>query len=151
MNPVRRCLMELDVPGIRAAWATLAPHLPQGASDAETLVAMHRARTGAESIPLNMRAYSHRWLLERGYPSGLPDRLRPRVDQTQPVIVDGVGVAVKAASALTVPIVGHVREAMSSAVEDCYANGDKAPALVRLRMHEARTKAVRQLLGVSVK
>jgi hypothetical protein len=134
--------MELDVPGFRAAF------LPLGASDGETLTMMHIARTEAQSIPLRMRAYSHRWLIERGLPSGLPDALRPTVDQTCPVVVDAVGVAVKAASSLTAPIVGHVRDAMSAAVEDCYANGDRAPEIVRPRMQAARRDTVRQLIGL---
>ena len=150
MNDVRRCLMEIDIPGIRAAWAKARPHLPQPRDDHEALICIHRARTQATSIPFRLRAYSHRWLVERGLPSGLPDRQRPRAEQVVPKIVDGVGVAVIAGSSLTKPIVGMVRDAMSGAVMECYADGHREPEIVRPRMLEARATTVRQILGLKV-
>ena len=150
MNDVRRCLLELDVPGIRTAWAQRSPHLPQPTSDHEALICIHRARTQAGSIPFRLRAYSHRWLVERGLPSGLPDRMRPRAEQVVTQVVEGVGVAVIAGSSLTRPIVGMVRNAMSDAASECYADGQREPEIVRRRMLEARATTVRHLLGLKV-
>lgn len=74
----RRCLTELDVVGVRRIWAEVAPHLPQPANENETLFTLHMARTEAQSIPLNLRQYSHRWLRERGFGSMLPEALWPK-------------------------------------------------------------------------
>lgn len=150
MNDIRRCLLEMDVPGIRAAWAKAAPHLPQPASDEEALIALHHARTQARSIPFRVRAWSHRWLVERGLPSGLPDRLRPRAEQVAPRVADAVGVAVIAGSSLTRPIAGLVRDAMSEAVSECYADGHSEAEILRPRMLEARARTVKQLLGMRI-
>ena len=70
----RRCIRECDVAQMRKLWQHIAPHLPQPKDDVEALTSMHYARTVAEFVPLNGRAYSHRWLIDNGYPSGLPDR-----------------------------------------------------------------------------
>lgn len=61
----RRCLLELDVVGIRRLWKHVASHLPQPSSDDEALVMLHMARTAAQSVPERLRAYSKAWLAER--------------------------------------------------------------------------------------
>ena len=149
MNAMRRCLLDLDVAGVRALWAKQAPHLPQPKDDAEALVAVHVARTEARTLPLDARAYSHRWLVERGYPSRLPDKFKPRAERLYPQVVEGVGIVVAAASDVTKPILGEVRRAMSDAVEDCYAGSRKPePEQVRRSMTNARVATVRGLLGI---
>ena len=150
MNPLRRALLDMDLAALRAIWASDAGHLPQALSDAETAATAHYARTVAASIPMRARAWSHRWLLDHGLPSGLPDELKPKAEQICPVVVEGVGIAVMAGSDLTRPIVGHVRDAMSVAVEECYADGDRDPAVVRQRMMDARRNTTRHLLGIGL-
>lgn len=129
----------------RALWAKVMPHLPQPADDLETLATIHHARTQAKSLPLRLRAYSHRWLCERLLPSGLPDWLRPKAERMYPRLVEAVGIAVKPITGETPPIVAafslHVRGAMEYAVEDAFANGDKDPTIVKGRMMEARAYA----------
>lgn len=147
MNDLRRCLLDLDIAGIKAAWAQHSPHLPQPKNDAEALVSLHHARTQAQSIPLRARAYSHRWLLDHGYPSGLPDGLRPKADRLYPVVVEAVGIAVLGTSPLSRAAAPMIRSAMSDAVAECYADGRREPEFVRARMMEARRKATRQLFG----
>lgn len=61
----RRCLEQLDVPGIRKLWAHVSPHLAQPKTDLEALTTLHIARTQAESLPLRLRQYSYKWLRER--------------------------------------------------------------------------------------
>lgn len=139
---LRRCLEDCDVAGARKLWAQVAPHLPQPRNDAEALIALHHARTAANSIAFRLRAYSHRWLLDHGYPSGLPDELRPKAERMYPVIADGVGIACRA-SALMMPIAHLIRGRMSDAVMDAYADGRKEPAFVKNRMMQARDKAKR--------
>jgi hypothetical protein len=73
-------------------------------SDAEALVTLHHARTQAESIALKLRAWSHRWLLEHGYPSGLPDHLKPSAERIYPRVVEGVGISVNFRSPILQPI-----------------------------------------------
>lgn len=74
-SEIRRCMLTLDVSGMRALWKEIAPHLYQG-TDKETLYSLHLARTEAQSIPLHLRRYSDRWLRDRGFGSHLPEHLR---------------------------------------------------------------------------
>ncbi len=74
----RRCLIDLDVNGIRKLWAEVSPYLPQPQNTKEALFSLHMARTEAQSVPLGLRQYSHRWLRERGFGSMLPEALWPK-------------------------------------------------------------------------
>jgi hypothetical protein len=110
---------------------------------------MHHARTQTETVSLKARAWSHRWLTERGLPSGLPDRLKPSAERIYPRVATSVGISVNTRSPWLKPAMVEVRRSMEDAVEDCYANGDTAPAIVRPRMFEAREKTLRSLFGPS--
>jgi hypothetical protein len=110
---------------------------------------MHIARTETKSLSLKLRAWSHRWLTERGHPSHLPDDLKPKAERMHPVIAEGVMVAVLAQTEEMKPFAKRLEREMSNAVEDAYANGDTAPAIVRKRMQEARSRTYRELLGTT--
>lgn len=139
---MRRCLEDLDVAGARRLWALAAPHVPQDATDAQLLVTLHMARTAAESIDLRRRAYSHRWLLDNGHPSQLPDPLKPRAERLYPRVVDAVGVA---ALSKYPQVAREVGGAMIDVIENSYADGETDPTIVRPRMMEARRLAQRRL------
>lgn len=140
----RRCLVECDVPGIRQLWKHVAPHLGQPETDSEALVAIHHARTQAVSIPFRLRAYSHRWLTDNGYPSGMPDHLKPQAERIYPHVVEAVGIAALNQTAMT-PI---LQRAMSDAVMDAHEEGRlNDPIFVKARMMEARAKTIKQLIG----
>lgn len=143
---MRRCLEDVDVAGIRALWAHVSPNLPQPKTDDQALVVLHHARTQAQSIPLKLRAYSHRWLLERGYPTGLPDQLKPSAERLYPRVEGAVGISVNIRGPLA-PAAPLIRVAMEDAVKECYADGHKTTDIVKPRMMEARSKAFRQVLG----
>jgi hypothetical protein len=145
MNEFRRCLEQLDVPGIRTLWACVSPQLPQPADDAQALIALHHARTQAESIPLKLRAYSHRWLLDQGHPSGLPDALKPKADRIYPRIVQAVAIGVRAGSPERVPLARRIQSAMEYAVQEAFADGRTEPGFVQGRMFEARRKVLKEL------
>lgn len=140
MHPdFRRCLDEMDVGGMRR----LASIVGQREMSVEhTTIAMHYARTQAESIAFEKRAWSHAWLSERGFPSGLPDELRPRADRIYPRVVEAVGVAVKPMSEASIPLAKAIERAMSDAVAECYADGVRDPLIIRARMAEARCKVM---------
>jgi hypothetical protein len=140
---MRRCLIDFDIAAARRLWAHVAPHLPQGVNDADTIIVLHLSRTRANSVPLRYRAYSHRWLLDNGYPSGLPDWLKPKAERMYPRIVDAVGIAVKAGSPERIPLARAVQRAMSDVVEDHYADGVRDPLVIKPRMMEARAKTLR--------
>lgn len=108
---------------------------------------MHRARTEAESVSLDGRAYSHAWLVERSLPSGLPDHLKPRAERLYPRIVEGVGVSINFRSPILKPIAPLVERAVSDAVAEAYADGRTEPGFVRARMKEAKTRAIKHLVG----
>lgn len=140
----RAALEDLDVPAARRLWAHAMPGLPQPESDAEVLATLHHARTQAASLALRLRAWSHRWLLDHGLPSGLPDDLRPRAERMYPKVVSAVGIAVKPLTAAHRPLALAIRGAMEEAVMDAYATGRTEPEFVRARMREARAKILRQ-------
>jgi hypothetical protein len=147
----KRCLEETDVPGVRRLWKHVQPNLPQPANDQEALVSLHMARTQSISVRFNLRAYSHRWLVDHGYPSLMPDNLKPRAERIYPKVVEAVGISVNFSSPLLKPIVEPVRKAMEDAVNDCYANGNRDPALIRSRMMEARGRVIEKLVGLKQK
>lgn len=142
-DEIRRCLIDLDIDGIARVWGRVWPGLPVPATRGEVLVALHIARTSAISVPLRLRAYSHRWLTDNGYPSQLPDRLKPRAEKLYPRTESAVGVAVTS----KYPVVKHaIQDAMVNAVLEAYADGHaNEPEKVRARMLEARRREQRGL------
>ena len=135
----RRCLERLDIHGVRALWHRIAPHLPPPLDDHNCLIAIHHARTQANSIPLKLRAYSHHWLLDHGLPSGLPDDLKPAAERMYPRIVDAVGIAVMS-SPFMQPVARAIQGAMSDAVMEAYGDNKRDPVFVKARMMEARER-----------
>lgn len=73
----RRCLVDLDIEGMRRLWKHCAPHLYQ-MNEAGTLTAMHLARTNMETLPYKDKVYSQNWLNERGIGSFMEDDLRQK-------------------------------------------------------------------------
>jgi hypothetical protein len=145
---MRRCLVDCDVDAIMKLWAHIYPHLPVIKDKQQALITIHLSRTQAQNIPFKLRAYSHRWLLDHGYPSLLPDELKPKADRIYPEVIEGVGIACGSKSPILKPIMPIVRGAMSDAVLECYAD-KKSPdvPVVKARMFEAKDKAYKKLLG----
>ncbi len=139
-----------DARELRIAWAQVMPNMPQPATDKDAEIQMHIARTIVPDpfIAFSKRAYSHRWLTERGLPSQLPDKLRPRAERMYPKIVTAVGIACGSNSPLMSPIVPFVRRAMEEAVLDCYAEGDTDPVHIKSRIMDARGREVSRLVGI---
>lgn len=140
-DDVRRCLTECDVAGIRRLWGAAYPEMPQPESDLEALVSIHYARTVTASVAINLRVFSHHWLLDHGLPSGLPDDLRPRAERVYPATVEAVGIGALRPQPYT-PI---LHGAMRDAVAEAYADRRTDPAHVRSRMREARARTRRLL------
>lgn len=143
----RQALEDGDLDTLRGIWAQIAPLLPQPATDEDAAVVMHRARTEADTVSLRARAYSHRWLEERGLPSGLPDALKPAAERIYPRVVEGVGISVNFRSEWMRPARKLVTKVMSDAVEDCYASKKTEPTFVRARMQEVKTAELCRLFG----
>jgi hypothetical protein len=139
---MRQALETLDVGVLRRLWAEVSPHLPQP-GEADALATAHMARTQMDALPRRLRFYSHRWLVERGLPSQLPDRMRASAERMYPVRVGAVGISVSA-PAHRADLAREVRTSMEYAVQDCYANGDTDPTIVRPRMLEARRNAYKR-------
>lgn len=135
-----------DVAGLRKAWKHFAPNMPQPKTFEAAEIVLHHARTQAQSVTLGARAYSHKWLTERGLPSGLPDHLKPSAERLYPRIVLAVGIATRD----KLDEAGlEIRRAQELAVLEAEADGKLADApYVKGRMLLARHKAQRQLYGV---
>lgn len=109
---------------------------------------LHHARTQNQRIEFKLRAYSHSWLVDRTFPSGLPDELRPRAERIYPVTVSAVGIAIKSRNPLLRPLATAVQTAMENAVLEADADhklGDSV--FVRARMNEARERTYKKLVG----
>jgi hypothetical protein len=134
----RRCLEKCDAAGVRRIWARVQPNLPQPQNDAHALVALHMARTASEAMALRLRAYSHRWLLDQGYPSQLPDHLKPRAERLYPRSEKAVGISVNS----KYPVVQRaIHGAMQAAALEAIADGHmNEPVIVKARMMEARAR-----------
>lgn len=144
----RNLLEAGDVDGLRSAWYSIMPGMPQPESREAAEVTLHMARTSAESVSLDKRAWSHRWLTERGLPSQLPDRLRKSAERMYPVIRVGVGISCNTRMPELQPAMAEIRTAMENVVLEADADGKlEDSAFVSLRMNEARIKARKQLFG----
>lgn len=143
----RRCLEQVDTAGIRRLWQHVSPHLPQPATDAEALVSIHAARTASEAITFKMRAYSHRWLTDNGYPSLMPDHLKPGAEREYPKIASAVGISVNSSMAEMKPVAKFIESEISAAIAESYDDGITDPTAVKARMVEARTSALRYAFG----
>ena len=136
----RQALIDLDAGLCRKVWAHVFPHWPQPETDADALVTKHAARTGMESLDLKHRAYSHRWLTERGMPSALPDHLKPKAERMYPRIVEAVAIAIKTPPARRELGIA-IREAMEDVVKDAYGTDKQVDAAkLKIGMMEARAK-----------
>ena len=142
-----RCLLELDVAGMRRVQDAMNPEYPSPGTDADVLAGLHSARTQLPTIPLDKRLYSHAWLTERGMPSQLPDDLKPKAARLYPHVVSAVGIMVAFGSEEMKPVALAVRGAMEDAVNEAYADGrgNDIPH-VRARMQEARSRELRALI-----
>ena len=146
VTDMRRYLEAGDADGARRLWAYMYPGLPQPKSDHEALVVLHMARTAAISITLKLRAYSHRWLLDHGFPSQLPDELKPLAERLYPKVVTAVGLSVNTESELLKPVMAEIQKAMEGAVLEAYGDGKEGDIPhIRKRMKEARERAVKAL------
>lgn len=143
----RRCLVGLDIAGIKAIWGHAFPNMPQPSSDEQALLCLHMARTQAKSIQFPLRAYSHRWLTERGYPSQLPDELKPSAERMYPVVVTAVGISVNYTAKHLKPAGKLIEKAIAATIEDAYANGDTEPDLIKTLIEETSQRERKKLFG----
>ena len=144
---LRRCLEECDIISIRKLWKYISPNLPQPSTDQDALISIHIARTQSSLIPFKKKAYSHKWLLERNFPSMLPDDLRPKAERMYPRDVEGVGISINTTSSVLRPALSIIRKSMEDAVQECYNDSKTDVVFVKKRMKEARDRVIKKLLG----
>jgi hypothetical protein len=143
----RQCLENVDIAGTRGLWQHVSPGMPCPTSDAEVLACIHMARTTAASIPQRLRFYSHRWLLDHGHSSLLPDDLKPAAERMYPERRESVGISVNTNHEILKPLMRPVREAMEGAVLEAYADRKTEPDYLKARMMEARQRTLKKLTG----
>jgi hypothetical protein len=141
-----RCILDCDAAGAMRLWRHVNPTMPQPKNEKEAVVQIHIARTQMESVPFLLRAYSHRFLIDNGYPSFLPDVLKPKAERVYPKIVTAVGISVNM-PAIMAPVAAEVEKAMSDAVADAYAENRTESNFLRKRMMSARQKTIKKFLG----
>jgi hypothetical protein len=144
----RQALENGDVAALQRIHPILFPHAPAAPTSGDAEIQMHMARTQADWLDLKRRAYSHRWLQERGYPSQLPDDLKPKAERLYPIIAEAVLVSANSNSPILKPAMPIVQKAMCDAVEEAAADGKLSDSeFVKARMGEARRRSMRQLFG----
>ncbi len=142
-----RALLEAgDVEQCRAHFAAHAPHLPQAETREQAEIVMHTARTMTQGLTLRARAWSHRWLCERGLPSSLPDDLKPKAERIYPRVVEGVLISVLNRRGMeeAKPL---VEADIAEVVADAYARGKTDPAYISGLMADAKERSMRSLFG----
>ena len=98
---ILRCLLVLDIPGIRKVWKEMAPHLDQPESDWDALRTMHEARIRMLRISPQQKRYSEHWLRE------LENKTR---------VAAAVGIAIKPFKAEYAQRAADMRHEMAEAV-----------------------------------
>jgi len=147
IDEFRDCLERGDFHTMRQLWARVATHLPQPEDDAAAEASLHMARTQANSLALRLRAYSHRWLTERGLPSQLPETLRAPAERLYPQIVEAVGISINSSNDHLKPLAKEAERRAGIAVEEMYADGDTDPEVVKKRIQEVKTNVMRSAIG----
>lgn len=142
----RDALERADADLMMRIWQHAFPHLPMPRDRDGAVTALHLARTLAESIPLRLRAYSHRWLLDRGFPSQLPDHLKPSAERLYPKVARAVGISVNFKAPELAPAAALIRREMENSVNDSVANGD-SDAITKERMLKAGARERKKLFG----
>lgn len=139
VSEFRSALADGDALRVAELWGELFPQMPQPENTDECEVVLHQARTAAESLRLEKRLYSHAWLDERGWPSQLPDDLRPPPQRRgKPVIVSAVGVSVNAMNAGRRDEAKAVEKVMADAAGEMVSCGILDRDRIVARMWEAR-------------
>lgn len=133
---LRRALMELSISDARRICEEVYPSMPLPKEDEAVLMAMHQLRTAHDVIPARQRYYSHRWLLDHGFASRLPDRLKAPAERMYPKVIHTVlfAPAGKAGPEAT----GLITAAVNDAILDCEANGDLLTPWTKIQMMRAR-------------
>lgn len=129
---------------MRRLQAALYPHLPCPKTDSDAEIALHMARTQTNALEFRLRAWSHRWLIERSLPSQMPDHLKPQAERMYPRVVAAVGIGVKAGHPDRAPLAEAIQGAMSNAVLEMFADGIRDSVRVTARMQEARRRILRR-------
>lgn len=140
----RRCLVDCDIEGVKKIWKHVAPNMPQPKNDRDALISIHMARTQTERLPFRFRAYSHSWLIDNGFPSQLPDKLKPKAERMYPRVVSAVGICVASFSNRKTDYHHHVSTALCDVVENFYADGVEDPVPIKARMKEVHDKLRKQ-------
>lgn len=131
---ILRCLIELDVSGIRKLWREMAPHLDQPENDWQALRTMHEARVRMKHISAQQKRYSEHWLREH---------------KEKTMIVNAVGIMVKSLSGSGADRASDIQSEMGEAVLRAINDGVDIEAEVP-ELH-ARMKAARERFLIASK
>lgn len=142
-----RCLNELDVKVARKLWLHVFPGLPVPKTDKDMLATLHLARTTSPLADQMKRYYSHRWLLDNGLISMLPDPLRPVAERVYPTKTPpSVGIAL-AGSTWFKPAIPLIRGEMEKSVLETMGDDVDDPTVIRSRLLQAGEKEKHKLFG----
>lgn len=131
---LRRCLIQLDVHGMKKLWQHCNPHLPRQTT-IDALCSMHMARVQMRTIPRKLKNYSRDWLRDQNI--FLIDGKWSVRDPALKIYSEGVGIA----STSSVPgLSKKIVNAMSEALLNGMAKGIMDPPHQKELMLKARAK-----------
>lgn len=141
----RAALFDGDARRMVDIWRTNYPDMPVPTDITSAEIVMHRARTETMSLPLAKRFYSHQWLTERGYDSGLPIDLRARWERERQRIVAAVGISVNTPPSRA-GLGLEIRAAMENVAGEMLADGVEDHIRIRHEMQHARMLVRKRLM-----
>jgi hypothetical protein len=145
----RQALRDADPAALRRIWTAVFPDMPQPNDDAEAAVTMHMTRTSAAWLPERARFYSHQWLVERGLPSMLPEKLKAKAERYYANVQPGVGIALRSDKEWLKPALPSLVGAMQRAVIDRQELITADPERLKDEILIAKNDEFRRLFGAA--
>lgn len=138
-DAMQRCIRDCDAALAMRIWKHERPDAPQPENIHQATMMLHYARTVLNNIPHKERFWSHRWLIDNNYPSGLPDHLKAKAERMYPTAVGAVGIASGSGPGSKGPFNYAIEKVMCDAVLEMEADGHKLDSpVVKARMLEKR-------------
>jgi len=133
------CIREIDVKRAMGIWKSERPNAAQPENEYQATMMLHYARARMPSMPEQLRFYSHSWLINNGFPSELPDELKPKAQRMYPILAGAVGVSSGSLGGRKSAFNYAIDKVMSDAVLETHADGYKLDSpIVKHRILEMR-------------
>jgi hypothetical protein len=132
----RRCLIQLDIPGLMKVWAHVAPHLANS-DPRRALISAHMARVEMKKISPALRDYSIKWLADEANIRKIDGKWVEGVPKAA-VIAEAVGISSRSLGNVRTALNGQVELYMLDGLETARAKGVTEPSEQKAAMMKRR-------------